>query len=536
MRYRRAFRWTILFAALIAVGYGVHRLLPPAPRCVIDVAHPVGTRLDSRLVLSAVNQRPIAEMEGQSSEFEIEGPIHDWDTRTGAIRASYFHGNRGRIWAECDSRFLAVELAKGRFLVIDVVERNERTVRVDGKAHSAMNAGRNLSASPDGRFLAFETFGSDGLGGAQGFVSLVEADEDTPLFEKWVRNDAPDLSLFTPDGRSFIYSQAAEVIVWDLVERKEKLRLAQTRGPLRTTSDGRKLVGYLLAPHTDRAVDVAVWEIPNFKPLGTIKLDPRLYGTDVLLSKRGNLLMLTQSNSVRMRLDLWNLDEWKQIAAIDFEDRISLRLCPDENSIAVNTPQDVVMLDAGDGHIRWRKPLPVSPKSDGRCCTVMFAEHCSLVLLRNSGVSDMPYLDLHTGEERGRFNFNEVDRMAVGFLGTDHDNGSNVRQQHSKATKPAPGRFVQLMARWIPQLAWENGCHIAHVPSGEVAFQMKSPEALRHVKLYDDGTLLTVQEHGKGFRYQFWDVPSPPRWNWILGVPAGLLAAILFARYLVTTK
>ncbi|MCI0682331.1 MAG: hypothetical protein L0Y71_09520 [Gemmataceae bacterium] len=44
--------------------------------------------------------------------------------------------------------------------------------------------------------------------------------------------------------------------------------------------------------------------------------------------------------------------------------------------------------------------------------------------------------------------------------------------------------------------------------------------------------MATVQEHGDGFRYQFWDVPSPPRWNWILGVPAGLLAGLLLVRYL----
>lgn len=521
----RWLRWTLVLAALIALGVGVYRFEEPAPMCVIE-----GGKL-TPYVLTAEGRRLVTLPYHDFEPAQVKGPLEIWDLRTSEKLAHFPFGQGellGAIAFSPDNCWFASEYSsrdgdddfppKTTLQIVHLptgrsVEIPRRDSELQTSLHFSQKGdviARIKSGEHTAKLSVFET--------ATGF--LVHEQQVVCLSNE--RAFVGDELLYTVRGAN----DQLTLVVWSLQQRQEMARL---KGYVRTTDqtpDG----GFWVA-HEEPKGDLVttgpfvVWNTTLHRP--EIELQGANQVAFLATSSDGQYLALMSPLVDGSRIEVRELATERKVCS-DHSHLIGALFSPDWRFLVVfredSAEITMRMLETANMTELWDRPLPA--ELDG----LNFGKDSRIVFYLSRKNLEIRGLDCNSREVRLRLALPVDPKDKFPTLKLTPDRGSMlVHQKQGAPSRPSWLERVPWLSRW-------TACNDTTVVLDAETCRERLSLRRSHVAtaiLSDDGqTLVTGHDEPGGRRVlRCWNVNAWKPLHWPIGVPAGLASLLVLCAW-----
>lgn len=546
MAWKRYLARAIFLAVLAAIGYGVHLLLPPAPRWTLEGPFEIlGITADSKQFWTVKSPSKDNELMAR------QGPLRLRNMNNGEATAEFLTTVRllGGCRASPSGRFVAAYDAHANCMHIVDGEGNQDhrvplpevvQLRLEKfkKRHGGLPASDVFLFSSDERHV---TFSEDVHVGRR--YSVVVDTTTGKIKSRFV--NAESIDAIVGDGSYALFSSYdAKQILWDIVDNHDESK--------RLVPYGRRLPygGYVrgnstwttISPTgrhflTSNGTEVALcdsitwklrkipsWHDLSFSPSGRFLIDEERVAGD---GKQG------KAPVTHHRITLFDAESGKRLGSYEFEgtgERHRQTFSSDESMclLITSSPAEELFLEARrlpDGTRLWRKPVELpSP-----LWSYQFTANNSLMFAFDDTIE---IWDGQTGEKKATV-------WKPNHLGTFRWAYQPVlcnerRLLHCIGLKTTPaGWWDEWASKRAPWLCPTGMVLVADANAGQILFNLPVRSFQPHdavTWLSEDGQTLIfswMESETGAWHHSAYDIPARPRWGWVVGVPLGLGGLVL---------
>ena len=573
-------RWLLFLAVLIGMGIGLHFVLPPAPRWTIAAQNGHVSRDGKILTTYMSDMKRIAK-----------GPLQTWDTSTGRLLGSipddspFFFGSelsRGGGSLFFPLRYFAVVLDDKRVAFGDIQTGREWIITLPTKKPDSFPSDKRWLTRADlvyplrDHFVFQEGETSDGnpiqyhvVEASTGNLSAtlsgyafpgqncyysnrsnVKEDElicyfapakDGPLLTvfsikerrivqslpnlKWTPTVEPSPSPYhyclVSGGNEFLAKNRigdSPLFRWDFWN-------LQTGACRSVTCESEQFPEVALNGLT-YAFLTSNWALPLLGA-STVGLmasplaDGQVLAASVLLA-----------GGIPNCIELWDANKLQRRATVPAPGLADIKFSADSRVMGVAMDGDPVsfsLWNVETGSRLWEERVDGAEPPE-----LLFSPDSQFVMRRNPGL-ELEVRESVSGKVHWNISLMELE-VTDGVDRVDTA-GEYVAYGSDRHRNGAPNTLEEWLGAWYPFPKWRNAdgiVMVGHIATKKEICRLRTDPLLHVHYLSPDGrTLITsCGNTATNHVFQAWELPLRPRWGWVLGAPAALLAFVLLMKRL----